>query len=264
MFNKLPNFLVVGGMKTGTTSLPKNLNYYPDIFLLDGKTARNTVLNNTNINPTLPKPEIMGKEIGFFDKHYEHGKNFYRSFFNTNKTIVGECAANYLYNHESVVIDRIVETLGKDIKIIILIRDPITRAYSHWNHAQQTNHSWASTYKNKTFEDSLNIPNSNLVIRSLQYKHITKWIEVFGYDNIFVGVQEEMLNKPLHTHNQIAKFLGAKILETPPPFKKIHQREYKEKLPPHIVSKYKYLFSNDVKNLKKLYPNLNYEYWFNY
>lgn len=105
----LPNFLCVGAQKAGTTTLHEVLKQHPEIYL----------------------PEV--KEPHFFDEHYAKGVSWYeKSFFENvqNQNAIGEITPAYLYINE--VPQRILETLGPNIKLLFIFRNPADRAYSHY------------------------------------------------------------------------------------------------------------------------------------
>jgi len=105
------NFLCVGAQKSGTTTLFEILKQHPDIYL----------------------PEV--KETHFFDDDalYNKGidfliKNFYSSY--QGEKAVGDITPAYMYFE--YVPERIYKTLGKDIKLIFILRNPADRAFSHY------------------------------------------------------------------------------------------------------------------------------------
>lgn len=106
----LPNFLIVGAQKAGTTSLLSILKNHSQIYLH-------------------PK-----KELHFFDRDsdYEDGVKFYASYFrNTGSAkAIGEATPAYLFLPE--IPGRIVETIGSEIKIIAILRNPADRAFSQY------------------------------------------------------------------------------------------------------------------------------------
>ena len=122
---KLPNFLIVGAAKSGTSSLHNYLNQHPDIFM-----------PHYNING------IKVKEPRFFisklvkDRLHEGIWTFeeYQSLFLNcvNYSAVGESTVLYLYYYEEAI-KNIKKYLGNNIKIIIMLRNPIERAYSAYN-----------------------------------------------------------------------------------------------------------------------------------
>ena len=130
----LPNFMIIGFPKCGTTSLYDYLTQHPQI--------------------TPP----LGKEIDFFDRLYERGVNWYRvrfpgkayNFFkhtaSNKKIFTGEATPRYVFH--PLALQRI-KKLIPDSKFIILLRNPIDRAYSHYNM------NFQNGYEYRTFEDAI-------------------------------------------------------------------------------------------------------------
>ena len=106
-----PNYLCIGVQKGGTTSLNAYMNYHPEIYMAHG-------------------------ERHFFDRKLSEGeltkKNIenYENYFKTTKSIIGEKTPSY--NYLRYAIDRIYN-YDKNIKLIILLREPISRSYSQFN-----------------------------------------------------------------------------------------------------------------------------------
>ena len=106
-----PNFICIGAQKGGTTSLIKYLNYHPKIYMKQG-------------------------ECHFFDRSLSDGPltkqdiKKYENSFTTKKRIIGEKTPSYSYL--KYAIDRIYN-YDKNIKLIFLLREPISRAYSQYN-----------------------------------------------------------------------------------------------------------------------------------
>jgi hypothetical protein len=103
----LPDFLIVGPPKTGSTSLHYYLSQHPEVFMS-------------------PK-----KETRFFDLHYEKGLGYYSEFFEDRKDekIIGEASPTYSFL--PFVAERIKNNLP-DVKLIFCFRDPVERAFSGW------------------------------------------------------------------------------------------------------------------------------------
>jgi len=114
----LPDFIIIGAQKCGTTSFYNYLKKHPCIH------------------------SAVEKEVGFFDIHFQLGLNWYRGnfptkiekFFGENierkKFITGEATPNYLFH--PLVPKRLAKTIP-NIKLIIMLRNPIDRAYSDYN-----------------------------------------------------------------------------------------------------------------------------------
>ena len=116
----LPNFIIIGVQRGGTTSLYKYLTKHPKII-----------------------PAIK-KEIHFFDNNFHKGISWYQSQFKQNRllmllykkkkfydSITGEATPYYIYHPYGV--ERISKLIP-NVKLIILLRNPVERAYSHYQH----------------------------------------------------------------------------------------------------------------------------------
>jgi len=112
----LPDFLVIGAQKAGTTSLFSYLIQHP------------------RIEPPLKK------QVHFFDWHYHRGVAWYRANFpavgpgppaENGRPLTFEATPYYLFHPRAV--PRIAETLD-DVPLVVLLRHPLDRAYSHYRH----------------------------------------------------------------------------------------------------------------------------------
>ena len=110
----LPNFLIVGAPKSGTSSLARYLADHPDCWVV---------------------PE---KELRFFDLHYDLGLDWYRDRFAAagGERAVGEATPTYLFHTHAHA--RIARTLP-DARLIAILRNPVDRAYSHYWHWRERN-----------------------------------------------------------------------------------------------------------------------------
>jgi hypothetical protein len=110
---KLPDFMIIGGQRCGTTSMYSYLVQHPDVA-----------------------PAFI-KETHFFDRNYHKGVDWYRTYFPTQSgngtpsahPITGEATPIYLFHPD--VPKRVSDSLP-DAKLIILLRNPVFRAHSHY------------------------------------------------------------------------------------------------------------------------------------
>jgi Sulfotransferase domain len=111
---ELPTFLVIGAMKSGTTSLTRYLGRHPDVLMLD-------------------------REVAFFDRFWDRGLDWYRSQFAAarDQAARGESGPTYMFKPEAV--PRIASVLP-DARLIAILRHPVERAYSHYWHNRTRGH----------------------------------------------------------------------------------------------------------------------------
>ncbi len=131
----LPNLLIVGAAKSGTTSLHNYLKQHPDVFMTDHKEP------HFLINSEIGKKRIH-KAVTKLDK--------YRKMFDTltDYKYKGESSVMYLAFPE-FAIKNIKKYLAPDVKIIIMLRNPIERAYAGYLHNLRYNPS-----ENFSFEEA--------------------------------------------------------------------------------------------------------------
>lgn len=175
------NYIIVGSAKCGTSSLVNILNSHPQIFCFKG--------NGVN-------------ETHYFDKKYKKNNiGYYENLFEVNDKnikMIGESTPAYTNNLSCI--DRIKE-YNPNCKIILCIREPIQRAYSHWNMWYKYSlerEPILEYYKNnksgiKSRGDYLNILN-------YLYSHFPK-------ENIHIIVTEQLLNNHNETVKNVLKFL---------------------------------------------------------
>lgn len=103
----LPNFLIVGAARSGSTSLYRHLRAHPEIFM--------------------PRT----KELHFFDHNWEHGVDWYQGHFAAadGKPAIGEATPSYLYEPDAP--SRMAGVVP-DARLLAILRNPVDRAYSHY------------------------------------------------------------------------------------------------------------------------------------
>lgn len=175
----LPNFICVGAQKAGTTSLHNILKMHPDIYL----------------------PEI--KETKFFQRNhlYDKGLDFYQKTYFADvraERAVGEIDPEYLYF--DCVPGRIYESLGGDIKLIFILRNPVHRAYSHYLM------SFKRAYESEGFEKAVELESQRLpkdefsknhfsyITRGLYCEQIQRYLELFEREKMFFIIFEEFFD----------------------------------------------------------------------
>lgn len=115
----LPNAIIIGAQKCGTSSL-----FY-------------SLVKHSNINgPVDPESYSLIKEVDYFysDIKYNRGDEWYKSLFNAKKGMFLEASPNYATRRYCY---SRMHTVVPDAKLILCIRNPINRAYSQYNHYKQ-------------------------------------------------------------------------------------------------------------------------------
>lgn len=114
LFRRLPDFLIMGVVKGGTTSLYKYVIQHPQIISSLKKEVH--YFNHENYRK---------RDVGWYRTHFP-----LRSFMTPTSTLTGEASPSYFHNPEGP--DRVYQLLP-NTKLILLLRNPIDRAYSHYS-----------------------------------------------------------------------------------------------------------------------------------
>ena len=178
--SSLPSFLGVGAQRAGTTWLYECLRSHPEIFV----------------------PEI--KELGFFSEISRVRKNkdisWYLEQFSgaCDFKAAGEITPEYLLDEQSP--KKIYECLG-NIKIIVLIRNPIKRAYSSYGKGIREGDL------NISFKEFIYKNVDYCVDRGFYYKQISRYLNIFSKENVLIKVYDDLCSDPFMFIKTVYKFL---------------------------------------------------------
>jgi hypothetical protein len=185
--HQFPDFIIVGAMKSGTTSLHNILASHPDIYIPQRE------IHFFDIDDITQHPDFFFFSDGKWyypdlEKNSEKYLEWYGSFFSNAKVTqkIGEDSTTYLASNKAPA--RIVNLLPK-VKIIIMLRDPASRTYSHYWHLVRTGRGI------HTFEDSLRIMPGTLIQRSLYKDQIQRYLGYFPQENIHFILFEEFIQE---------------------------------------------------------------------
>lgn len=198
---KLPEFIIAGVQKCGTTSLYNYLNQHPQIQF------------------------ALKKEVKYFDMHYEKPLSWYRAHFpvyrpfSRQKVVVGEATPDYILFPE---IGKEISQLNRKIKLILLLRDPVKRLISQYKY------SYRRGFEDLKFKDAMEaeterlnkIPKDRSITkniiyrensyykRSMYYAQVSDWLKYFNLDQFYFLDLDELTQSPNVELNKVCQFLG--------------------------------------------------------
>jgi len=217
-----PNFLIIGAQKSGTTSLHYYLNQHP---CFSGSSP---------------------KELHFFDEKINFGKNYdwYESqFLGPKNRYYFESTPSYIYRPE--VAEKIY-SFSENIKLVALLRDPVKRAFSAYNHYRSSfirgersiarrrekqrprgDQIYEFFFKNRstfpTFREAIEIElealknkafyDPALLRRGLYFEQIEHYLNVFGKDQLLLLGFRDLIETPQICLDQVSSFIGAGIFD---------------------------------------------------
>jgi len=204
----LPDYIIIGGQKCGTTSLDAYLRHHPNVR------------------------EGLYKEIHFFDLHFDKGLNWYRAHFPTqasmeraaerlgSRVVTGESTPSYLFH--PLVPQRMRETLPS-VRAIAILRDPVDRAHSHWQQIAD----WRE--EKLSFEEAIDAEAKRLpkhperltdlkqlddylrfsyLARGRYAEQLPRWFEAFPGEQLLVLNFDDLRADPEAICRQVTEFLG--------------------------------------------------------
>jgi hypothetical protein len=217
----LPDFLIIGAQRAGTTALYEYLRLHPAVA-----------------GPAW-------KEVNYFDVHYLRGEAWYRGHFPIrSRAVVGEASPSYLFH--PLAPERVAALLP-DVHLIALLRDPVDRALSHYHHEVDLGREplpFEEALEREEdrmrgeLERMLRDPsyfshawwNHTYLVRGRYAEQLERWLAVFPREQFLVLTSEELFDQSGETYARVLEFLGADAheLDSYPP---VFGREYSEMRP---------------------------------
>lgn len=184
--NKL-DFIIIGAMKSGTTTFCDYLNLHPDIFIT--------------------KP----KEPQFFSRanKYNLGFIWYESLFENAlpSQKCGEASTCYSRYPKYKDVPKKIFSYSPEVKIIYLLRNPLERTYSHFRHSI-LNKEWDY----KSFKDALE-NEDELIASSCYMMQLKHYLKFFDKKNVLILTFDEMINKKEVFFSKVFEFLDVEFSE---------------------------------------------------
>ena len=205
----LPHFIIIGAQRCGTTSLYRNLVKHPCVA-----------------------PALL-KEVHYFDWNYHRGTNWYRSHFPSSlyqwyarkiwkrDTFSGEASPYYFFH------PRVPERVGKllpEVKLVVLLRNPMHRAYSHYQM------EFKKGYETLSFDEAISAESERLAYeaehageedtwKSFHHRHhsylsrgnyvdqLTRWMKYTDEQRLLILRTEDFWVDPTSTYQRVVQFL---------------------------------------------------------
>ena len=217
----LPTFIVVGANKGGTTSIYHYLKQHKQVYLSPVKEPH---FFSKDIDVNLFKREFAQNKLQDIDKYVngEMKEEFHAAFIRDvehykklfskvqDQKAVGELSTSYLF---SEVAAKEIKALIPDCKIIICLRNPFERAYSHYRMNLWTGNSNEFDFYKALVEDYDHKPkvwgNAHLYTEiGLYYQQVKRYLDLFGKDNVKIIFTEDMKKNAAQVVKELYEFIG--------------------------------------------------------
>lgn len=191
----LPNLVVIGAQKCGTTALHEYLDLHPEI--------------------AMSRP----KELDFFvEQHnWRRGREWYEGHFAADTPIRGESSPSYTNYPEFRGVAERMSRLVPEARLIYLVGDPLKRIASHYVHNRAVGRGLP------TIDAQLaDLRNSVFLAHSLYHAQLRRFLRVFPESSILVVDQADLLARRRATLRRVFGFLGVAPDFDSPDFDRVH------------------------------------------
>jgi Sulfotransferase domain len=227
----LPEFLIVGAQRSGTTSLYRYLMEHPQVL-----------------------PATPSKGVHYFDKHADRSLRWYRAHFPTQSArrrverrfgapvVSGEGSPYYLFHPHGPA--RAAAAVP-DARIIAMLRDPVERAYSHYQQEYARGFEDAGSFE-RALElepqrlagerermladpayDSAELQHHSYMARGEYVDQLIAWRGRYPAEQVLVICAERFFAEPAAVYAEVLRFLGLPDPADPPRFKAYNARPSK-------------------------------------
>ncbi len=181
---RLPTYIIAGAMRCGTTALNSYLRAHPDIAV------------------------SSSKEVHFFDSKFDLGLDWYREQFpgSDGAVAVGEATPNYMFRPNAL--ERLRTTLP-DVKLVLVLRNPADRAYSHYWHDRtrdKTDGEFAEVVARELAGED--IGPAAYVDRGRYRWQVEEILQRFPAENLHVQAFEHLKGDPVRVYSEVCEFIG--------------------------------------------------------
>lgn len=194
---KKPSFLIIGGMKCGTTSLYSYLSKHPQVV------------------------PALKKEIHYFTKEFDRGTDWYLSHFPTipsdSELITGEATPCMTVEN----VEKRIHQSFPNLKFVVILRDPVARAYSHHNHVVKffgVKKKFSEIIKHDLDDietrqlmldddDAYLKINCSYLSKGLYYFWLKKWLSLFPREQFLIITNDELSQNTSNVVKKTCDFL---------------------------------------------------------
>ena len=233
-----PDFLIIGASKSGTTSLWNYIAQHPNVFP-NYKEKKEIQFFDQKINKNFPQGSK--KSLRWYKAHFPTREDIFKKTkeLDNQKVLVGEATPGYLFHPLS---PPQIKDLMPNVKLIVLLRNPIKRAFSHYQHEFRV-HRESLSFEEAVKAEPSRISGSyekilshkdffcpeyhyhSYLERGKYYDQLVRWYSYFPKDRFLVIKSEEFFEHPGSIYKKVLKFLDLPAYEITE-FEKMNQGAY--------------------------------------
>jgi len=190
MIERWPNLFIVGAPRAGTNSLWQYFKLIPGIMMCPIK-----------------EPNYFSASISaeFLFKPYRKKQDYLDLFKNSHEQFLGDASPQYLWDAKA---PKLIHEVSPDSKIIITLRNPIKRAYSHYLMLYGIGNETRS-FSEAIRSDATKKDYSGRIIQAgFYYESVKRYLEIFGQENVKIIIFEDFVKDTEKIVKGIIQFLG--------------------------------------------------------
>jgi hypothetical protein len=201
----MPNFLLIGAAKAGTTALHGYLSQHPQVYMSPVKEPHFFALEGETVDYRGPGDRAAHHATVTTLEAYQH-------LFDgvTNEVAIGEASTSYLYIPKAA--DRIKHHLP-DVKLIAILRHPVDRAYASFLHLVRDNHEPLTDFSQAIAAEEQRIQDNWMPLwhykqRGFYYSQIKRYFDLFDASQIKIYLYEDLSKNSAELSKDIFRFVG--------------------------------------------------------
>ena len=207
----MPNFLIIGAAKSGTTSIYHYLGQHPEIYMSPIKEPHFFAFEGEKVDFCGPGDGMAHHAITSIDA--------YKALFQkvSNERAIGEASTSYLYNLDA---PRRIRHYVHDVKLVAILRNPVDRAYSNFLYMSRRQLEPLLDFGQALTEEGARIrnhwaPTWHYKQRGFYCNQLRRYFSLFQPKQIGVWLYEDLSADPIGLIRDICQFLGVDDSITP-------------------------------------------------
>jgi len=242
----LPNFLIIGAAKSGTTAIYTYIKQHPQIFMSEMKELRYFSYVQ---DPVLQPPkDYIHPSITTLDEYENHFKSV------TNEVVIGESSPTYLYTPGTA--ERIKAVIP-DAKLFAILRNPIDRAYSAYTHALREWKEPAGSFSLALREEESRIAAGYGMLwhykrAGLYHQQLMRFFNTFDKNKIKIVLYDDLVSNTNELLVEIFRFLEVDDKFQPDTSRRPNVSGFPKSERFHLFLKMIFIHDNPIKRLSRV------------
>lgn len=200
----LPNFLIVGVARSGTTSLYNYLKQHPEVYMSPIKEPKYFAFQGEQLQWAGPNDQ---KSVKNYIATLEEYQNLFKNV--AHEKAIGEISPWYLYSKTAA--SRIKSCIP-DVKLIVILRNPIDRAYSNFLVNLKTGRESLDDFEKVIKQENQRIQQNwgwtfHYITRGFYYENLMRYFNLFEPHQIKIYIYEDLTSSPENLLYNLCQYL---------------------------------------------------------